>query len=213
MILYNDNAEYKRIVLWGCGGHARSIANVLIKDEHSSAILFVDEKAQSDESIYGYRVKKPEDYVVQSGDVYFFASGDATLRERLFGKLGEKENSLITIVSDSAEVSKYAMIGKGVFVGAYAYIGPEAIIGDNSIINSGSIVEHEVVIGKYSHIAPGSVVCGRTKIGERVLVGAGATIVDNVSVCDNVTIGAGATVIEDIIQPGIYVGSPAKRIK
>ena len=44
-------------------------------------------------------------------------------------------------------------------------------------------------------------------------VGAGSTIKDNISVCDNVIIGAGSIVVKDIIESGIYVGCPVKKIK
>ena len=34
-----------------------------------------------------------------------------------------------------------------------------------------------------------------------------------IRVADHVTIGAGSTVIHDVTEPGIHVGSPARRVK
>ncbi|MFM2010747.1 MAG: hypothetical protein RLZZ479_1138, partial [Bacteroidota bacterium] len=51
-----------------------------------------------------------------------------------------------------------------------------------------------------------------TKIGNHVSIGSNATILP-VEICDYVVIGAGSVVTKNITQSGIYVGSPAKKIK
>ena len=53
---------------------------------------------------------------------------------------------------------------------------------------------------------------GRCHIGRLVMIGAGATVIDRIRICDNVVIGAGTTVVRDIIEPGTYVGTPARRL-
>lgn len=52
--------------------------------------------------------------------------------------------------------------------------------------------------------------CYRMDMGNNVFCGVGSTIIDKISICDDVVIGAGAVVIEDIVEPGTYVGIPAK---
>lgn len=54
---------------------------------------------------------------------------------------------------------------------------------------------------------------GRVIIGNNVYVGTNAVIMSNVTITDNVIIGAGAVVVKDILEDGVYVGCPAKRIK
>ena len=54
--------------------------------------------------------------------------------------------------------------------------------------------------------------CGRCEIGDHVFLGAGSTVIDKRKIVDHVIIGAGSTVIKDILEPGIYVGSPARKI-
>jgi acetyltransferase-like isoleucine patch superfamily enzyme len=51
-----------------------------------------------------------------------------------------------------------------------------------------------------------------TVIGNKVYIGSNATILP-VSICDDVVIGAGAVVTKDIIEPGTYVGNPARPLK
>ena len=54
---------------------------------------------------------------------------------------------------------------------------------------------------------------GPIKIGNNVYIGTNVIILPNVSICDNVIIAAGAVVSKNIIDDGVYVGVPAKRIK
>lgn len=54
---------------------------------------------------------------------------------------------------------------------------------------------------------------GKVVIGNNVYVGTNAIIMSNVKITDNVIIGAGAIVVKDIVEDGVYVGCPAKRIK
>lgn len=72
---------------------------------------------------------------------------------------------------------------------------------------------HDSVIGNFSTIAPNAAIMGRVKIGERCYIGANATIIPEITVCPDAIIGAGAVVNKDILEPGTYVGVPARRIK
>jgi acetyltransferase-like isoleucine patch superfamily enzyme len=51
-----------------------------------------------------------------------------------------------------------------------------------------------------------------TKIGNNVSLGTNATILP-VKITNNVIVGAGAVVTKDLLEPGFYVGNPAKKIK
>ena len=52
----------------------------------------------------------------------------------------------------------------------------------------------------------------KTKIGNNVSIGSNATILP-IEICDNVVIGAGAVVTKNIVESGVYVGNPAKKMK
>jgi acetyltransferase-like isoleucine patch superfamily enzyme len=51
-----------------------------------------------------------------------------------------------------------------------------------------------------------------TTIGNRVSIGSNATIMP-VKITDDVVVGAGSVVLRDILEPGIYAGNPAKKIR
>jgi UDP-N-acetylbacillosamine N-acetyltransferase len=197
------------ILLFGCGGHSRSVADILLSNDPNVSLIFVDPNARENEEIYGFPVTK--EMIVAGNQPVFVAIGDNRNRKTTVEGLGNV--NLISVVSKSSHVGHLAQIGSGCFVGNLCHIGPEVILGANTIVNNAAVVEHEVHVGEYCHLGPNATVSGRCRIGDQVFVGVGATIKDFVSICSNVTIGAGATVVKNIDEPGVYVGTPAKRIK
>jgi UDP-N-acetylbacillosamine N-acetyltransferase len=208
----NDNYELinqqKTLVLLGCGGHARSVANIAIENgfEH---LIFYDENAKEGEYILGHPVYKniPQDML--ENYVYIPCAGDNLKREKQMEWLEFRKLKIVKIIAKTAHISKFANISEGCFVGHHAYIGPEVNIEKNCIINTGAIIEHEVKIDAHSHISIKAALAGRVNIGQSVMIGAGATIIDQKKICHHCVIGAGAVVINDLNQSGTYVGVPA----
>lgn len=199
----------EKIVLFGCGGHSRSVADILLANNQNVSLVFIDPNARKNETIYGFPVIKEYS---KCDNPIFFAIGDNIGRKNKMEELGHV-NNLISIVSRMAHIGHDVHLSLGCFVGNFSHIGPNAYIGKNTIINTAAIVEHEVTIGEHCHIGPNATISGRCKIGGLVFVGVGAIIKDYIKVCSNVTVGAGATVVKDITEAGVYVGSPALRIK
>lgn len=197
-----------KIVLYGCGGHSRSVADIILLNDPSMSLLFVDDNARNNEKLFGFDVVKqaplaPEPYIIAIGD-----------NEKRKTKLVETGDSyLLSVISKYAHLGFNCSVGKGCFIGNFCHIGPDAVIGKNTIINNAAVVEHEVVIGSHCHIGPNATVSGRCKIGDVVFVGVGATVKDYITICSNVVIGAGATVVKDIVEPGVYVGTPAYKLR
>ena len=195
------------LIIIGCGGHARSVLDVLLSDYPDISACIVDENAVDGEMIFSLPVYKS----MRPANEIFIAIGDNEKRFSHAKLIHDKD--VRTIISSSAHIGKDAIVGKGVFIGNGAHLGPETKVGDYSIINTGSIVEHEVSIGKFCHIAPNVTISGRSRIGNNVFFGAGATVIDAVSICSNAIVGAGAVVVENIGEPGTYVGCPVRKIK
>ena len=120
-------------------------------------------------------------------------------------------------------------IGDNSFVGPFVEIQKNTTIGKNTKIQSHSFICELVSIGDECFIGHGVMFIndlfseGRpangnkdfwknTKIGNNVSIGSNATILP-VEICDHVVIGAGAVVTKNIVESGVYVGNPAKKIK
>lgn len=201
------------LLIVGCGGHARSVANVLIHNGELD-FCFLDEQAKPHETIFNYPCWKQlsEEFNAISCKGFIAAIGDNKKRAEKFNFF-KKSFLPCSVIAKSAIIGAEAIIENGTFIAHAAQIGPLSQINENTIINTSAVIEHEVVIGKHSHISINAAIGGRTHIGESVFIGAGATVIDSINICHNVTIGAGAVVVKDIQEPGTYLGIPAKKIK
>jgi acetyltransferase-like isoleucine patch superfamily enzyme len=120
-------------------------------------------------------------------------------------------------------------IGNDCFVGPFVEIQKNVIIRDRCKIQSHSFVCELVSIGNDCVISHGVMFINDrfsiggpakgnrdlwepTLVGDHVSIGSNATILP-VSICDHVVIGAGAVVTKDIVNPGIYAGNPARKLR
>jgi UDP-3-O-[3-hydroxymyristoyl] glucosamine N-acyltransferase len=120
-------------------------------------------------------------------------------------------------------------IGSNVFIGPFVEIQKDVNIGNFTKIQSHTFICELVNIGNKCFIGHGVMFINdlfseggpangdkskwkSTKIGNNVSIGSNATILP-IEICDNVVIGAGAVVTKNILEPGTYVGNPAKKIK
>jgi len=202
----------KSVVLIGSGGHARSVVALLHNNGFAIKGIYDNSwKADSLETILSIPVCGTIK-VVPSHETICLAVGDNTTREELFQQFSKyilKE----VIEHPRAYIENSAVIGNSNLIFANAFINADVKIGDNNILNTACIIEHECVIGNHNHISVSAALCGRVTIGNNCFIGAGAIIKDKIKICDHVIIGAGAVVVKDIVEPGIYVGNPSRKIK
>jgi len=120
-------------------------------------------------------------------------------------------------------------IGSQSFVGPFVEIQKNVKIGERTKIQSHTFICEFVTIGNDCFVGHGVMFINdlfseggpaggdsskwkKTNIGNHVSIGSNATILP-VSICDDVVIGAGAVVTKDILQPGVYAGNPARKIR
>ena len=92
------------------------------------------------------------------------------------------------------------------------HIGDRVNIQDNAVLHA-TYQKSECIIGDDVSIGHGATVHGCI-IGNDVIIGMGAIVMDNTIVPDGTLIAAGAVVpANQILEPGIWAGIPAKKIK
>jgi sugar O-acyltransferase (sialic acid O-acetyltransferase NeuD family) len=197
-------------LLYGCGGHGRSVAGIVLDNHPDARLIFVDARARPGETILGFPAlpaPPPEaaEYRV------LVALGDNAARRDAFLALVRSPTE--PLISRHAHLGAGARIGAGTVVATRAFVGPEAVVGVNSILNTGCIVEHEVRVGDHVHLAPHVTVCGRVEIGDGVFLGAGVTVIDKLRIAPGIIVGAGATVVRSLDRPGLYLGTPARWVE
>lgn len=205
----------EQILVLGHGGHARSLIDILERQniyQIAGYVINDDVSDCDDYSIIG--TDADLEYLYQSGirnaAVGIGYLGKSDLRERLYVKLKDIGFHMPVICDPSAIISEHANIEEGSFIGKGAIINSGAIVGKMCIINTGAIVEHDCRLDDFTHISVGSVLCGGVHIGTASFVGANSTIIQEKTIGKNSIIGAGTVVIHDIPERKVAVGIPAK---
>ena len=209
-----------KIVLIGCGGHAKSIVDTIESQGKYEIAGFVAKENDNDFEYRGYKVigtdeELPEIYAkgIQKAVVCIGYMGQGTVRQKIYDKIKQIGFELPAIIDPKAVLAKDISVGEGVFVGKCSVINSNARIGKMAIINTGAVIEHDCCVGDYTHVAVNATICGNAKVGNECLIGTGATVVQEIRIGDKAIIGAGSVVIRDVETLHMVVGIPAKVVK
>ena len=209
----------QNIILVGGGGHCKACIDVIEQENKFQIYGILDLPENLGNDILGYKIIGNDDDIAkyaQEGYNFLITIGhlvNPNLRIKLFNNLKKNGDDLSIIISPNAYVSKHSTIGNGTIVMHQAIVNTNSIIGENCIINNKALIEHDCKIGVNTHISTNAVVNGTCNIGNNCFIGSSSVIKNNTNICDNTIIGAGAVVTKDITEAGVYVGSPAKKIK
>lgn len=207
------------IVVVGGGGHAKVVISILRKlkryhilgytdlQDHNSVLEAPYLGSDLELATLAVRSKKLN-AVLALGQV-----GLGEQRYELWSRLQSPALSFPLIISPDAIVNEGVSGGEGAVVMDGAVINSGATIGRGAIVNTNSTVEHDVVLADWVHVAPGATISGGVTVGRFSMIGAGVTVIEGIKIAAGCMVGAGATVVSDLTEPGVYVGSPTRRIK
>jgi sugar O-acyltransferase (sialic acid O-acetyltransferase NeuD family) len=192
-----------KLAIYGYGGHAKDVAS-LLKEE---VTFFVDDE-YSDDNAKPLSLFDPEEYKIM------IAIGNSEKRKDIVNKLPQNTQFFTFIHPTVVFYDKDSVsIGEGSFIGAYCILTRNISIGKHSILNRGNEIGHDCVIGNYFSAMPGSIISGTCSIGDSVYIGSNSSSREKIKICDNVTIGLNSGVVKDIVESGVYVGLPCKKVK
>jgi len=145
-------------------------------------------------------------------------------------KVGIKDVDFGENVTIVEPVNLYGcVIGDNSFIGPFVEIQNDVTIGANCRIQSHAFICEMVTMADNCFISHGAMFINdlfsnggpsrgnreaykTTIIGNNVSIGTNATILP-IKICDNVVIGAGSVVTKDIVEPGVYAGNPALKLR
>lgn len=102
-------------------------------------------------------------------------------------------------------IAQSSVLHRGIFENTY--------IGDNVRIGDLCNIGHNAVIEKDTLIMSGANIGGSVTMGAGCFVGLGALILSHISLVGGSMIGAGSVVTKSTVEPGVYYGNPAKRVR
>lgn len=197
---------YKKLALYGAGGHASEVIAQLKSMNYKVDKLFVDEPYVK-EGYHSIEIFNPDDYLLM------IPVSDSFAREKMVKKL-PSNTEFFSFIHPTALLMEADTIklGKGCFIGAYSILTVDITMGDHAILNRGVHIGHGCRIGDYFSAMPSCVVSGDVVIGNRVYLGTNSSVKEKINICDGVTIGMNSPVHHDIEESGIYVGDNLRKI-
>lgn len=170
---------------------------------------FVDSKYYKPniKNIYSIEEFDPEEYEV------IVAIGNPKDRYDVIQRL-PKETQYFTFIHPTAQIlGDDVHIGKGSIICAGSILTTNIKIGKHSHLNLQTTIGHDCEIGSYFTSAPGVKISGNCRIYDCVYMGTNSSTKQNISIHSFSTIGLNAGVTKNINELGVYVGTPALKIK
>ena len=189
------------ILLYGGGGHAAVLRDVLEAQGHTVAGIFANATPPRDWGSVPYL--GPYDASVLPDLPIILAIGHNRTRQELAGFV---KHAYATARHPSVLFSPSASMGQGSVAYHGSIVQASGVIGQHAIVNTGATVDHDTLIGDYAHIAPGVNICGGAHVGEGTLIGVGARILPGTKIGAWATVGAGSVVLRDVADGETVVG-------
>ncbi len=210
----------KNILIFGTGGHAKVIVDIIEQQGKYNIIGFIDKYNNQKKITLGYKVLGNESSlkdIVSSYEIYGAIIGIGDNSERL-----DCRNRIIKIIPNfkfincihpKSILGKDVILGEGNVLMAGVILNSSARIRNHCILNTNSSVDHDCLMSDFSSIGPNVTVGGNVKIGDYSAIGISTSIFHNVNIGNNCIIGGGSLVCNDTKDNSVYYGSPCKFIR
>lgn len=217
MSIFNNVTLY----LFGAGGHARELSQLIYHHESTNYQITAVVK-ELNENINVPFSKKVITEVhfnniienTKKDVAVVLGIGDPRVRKNIVERYSSYSNIKYPIIAPLTHyLDETINISEGVVITKNVSLTTNIKLGKHVHLNTASTLCHDVKIGEYTIISPGAVLCGNVTIGTRCFIGAGAVIKNGVKIIQDTLVGAGAVVVKDILEPGTYVGVPARKLK
>jgi sugar O-acyltransferase (sialic acid O-acetyltransferase NeuD family) len=201
------------VLIVGNGGLGRTVKDILEINFAGRKVYFKEIKIESskikdaDNLTVFIKKKKINRYTIAIGDNYTRMRITELMRSVYPGL------RLISVIHESANISKDAIIHPGSIILAGVTINSQAELKSGVLVCSNSCIDHDCFLGEFSSTGPGVNMGGDSFVGKKSHIGVGSCMIHNGYVGDDVIIGAGSTVIGLIKQATVAYGTPARSVR
>jgi len=208
------------IIIFGIGDIAELAHFYFTNDSDHNVVGFtVDRKYRNIDNFCGLpvidftEVEKsypPDSHMMFVAVSYAKMNGIRTLKVE---QSREKGYQLANYISSRATVLTNLENLENCFILEDNTIQPFVKIGNNVTLWSGNHIGHHSCIGDNTFISSHVVISGGVHVGRNCFMGVNSTTFDHVSISDYTLVAADALINKNTEKYGVYVGSPAKKIK
>lgn len=206
-----------RLVIIGVSEFAKQVLSILDNQQKYNVVGFYDDFTVESEyesfPIIGKLDQIDSDFKAGKFNFIFFAVGYNRLQYKM--SLIERFSfiPLATIVHPTAFIERDAEVSPGCLIYPFAYIGPRVKLKSCVVVNVYTYLPHDNCVGTCTFLSGGINIGGKVNIGECCFIGIGVTTNDSLDIGDNIFLGSNTLVLKSIDQSGVYVGTPARKIK
>lgn len=198
--------------LYGAGGHAKVVADILTSRGVRVAGVFDDNPPDAK-----LRIMEVRDGVQLLGGAFPKLDAPMIITVGHNGRRAELaaliDASFGTAIHPSAIIASGVPIGVGSMILHGSILQAGARVGRHVLINTAASIDHDNLLGDFVHVSPHATLCGHVEVGEGTHIGAGAVVIQQVKIGRWCTIGAGAVVLRDVPDYATVVGNPGRVIK
>lgn len=202
--------DERRLLIFGAGGHGRSLAELIRVGGEYEIIGFLDDGFPVGESVMELRVLGGHEalHTLRDEGICLAVNGvggigDLVSRLSVQHHLARAGFHCPTVIHTKALIEASAELEHGVQVFPFAYVGSQVVAGFGSIINTGAIVSHDCKLARFVNLSPGATLAGGVSVGEGALIGMRATVNLGVAIGRRARVGNGATIKADVPDEGV----------
>jgi acetyltransferase EpsM len=204
------------VFLFGAGGHARVVYDVVQRQARYDVVAVLDDAAQGPGVFFEAPLRPGAclDEVLRADrPLGIVAIGDNRQRASVVRRLTAAGVEFATVVDPSAQIGRDVTMAPGTVVMPGVVVNAGTRIGAHVILNTSCSVDHDCRVESLSHLSPGVRLGGQCTIGEETHVGIGASVMQGIRIGSRATIGAGAAVVDDVPDDVVAAGVPARIIR
>ena len=197
----------------------------MIKNKKPLKIIGYSESMLTQDSMYygknfvneDISIMTPDEFKnLQSKDDFQYFIGfalDLKEREQTIDLLDEYDSDCVTFIHETASVHEGAVIGKGSCVANFSTVMQGAVLGKHCFVETYCLISHKTTVGNNCMLHSGTMIAGKTTIGKNCMFNFRSGVMNKLDICDNTVIGAFSNVTKNIDNPGVYVGTPARKLR
>ena len=212
----------KKIIIFGCGGHAKIVLDCIKLGKNYTPIGFIDNQN------YNLKLSKRIKYlgtiknfnkIIKGHDLKqlfgVVAIGSNFMRRKIVNEVNKlnKKFKWTNVIHPSIVISNSAKIGLGNMILAGSIICSDTVIKDHVSINTGTYIDHDNIFSDFSSTGPAVATGGNVNLGKLSFLGIGTTVRHNITIGENTVVGGQSFVCDNCESNSLYYGVPAKKIK
>lgn len=204
----------KEIIIFGTGGHAKVVHDILVKEGKFAPVAFVS--LDKDTKFFlGLPVHNQADLKKLNFTAGIIAIGDNWTRAQVAKFISTEIPgfNFVKAIHPSTQIGTGVVIEEGTVTMAGSIINPGSKIGSHVIINTNSSIDHDCTIENFSSIAPGAILGGNVVVEVYAAISLGVKIIHGKKIGAYSVIGAGSLVLTDIQEKVVAYGTPCKVIR